>query len=113
MPVITRPTGGGRRLEIRSHRRFEPLSPGSCGPGARRRRSAANRDELHDILDRGRRAGEPEVQVFAADALARLASKRGEHAKAHELLRAADDSPWPRMWLTAATASTPTTSERA
>jgi hypothetical protein len=50
-----------------------------------------NADELHDILDQGRRAGEPEVQVYAADALARLAHDRGERAKAHELLRAADD----------------------
>ena len=53
--------------------------------------SGGNADELHDILDQGRRAGEPEVQVYATDALARLASERGERAKAHELLRAADD----------------------
>jgi len=52
--------------------------------------SGGNAEELHDILDRGRSVGDPEVQVYAADALARLASERGELAKAHELLRAAD-----------------------
>ena len=50
-----------------------------------------NADELHDILDRGRRVGDPEVQVYAADALARLASEHGEPTEAHDLSRAADD----------------------
>jgi predicted ATPase/DNA-binding SARP family transcriptional activator len=45
---------------------------------------------LHDILGQGRRAGDPEVHVYATDALARLASERGELTKADELLRAAD-----------------------
>jgi tetratricopeptide (TPR) repeat protein len=53
--------------------------------------SAANISELHDILDRGRRAGDPEVQIYAGDALARLASEHGERAKAQELLHGADD----------------------
>lgn len=46
---------------------------------------------LHEILDQGRRAGDPEVQVYATDALARLASLRGELTVARDLLRAADD----------------------
>jgi tetratricopeptide (TPR) repeat protein len=44
-----------------------------------------------EILDQARRAGDPEVQVYATDALARLASERGDLTKAEQLLRAADD----------------------
>jgi tetratricopeptide (TPR) repeat protein len=46
--------------------------------------------QLDDILDEGRRVGDPEVQVYATDALARLASQRGELTHARDLLRAAD-----------------------
>jgi len=52
--------------------------------------SGGNADELHDILDQGLRAGDPEVQVYATDALARLAHDRGTR-QAHELLQVADD----------------------
>ena len=46
--------------------------------------------QLDDILDEGRRVGDPEVQVYATDALARLASQRGELTHARDLLGAAD-----------------------
>ena len=47
--------------------------------------------QLLDILEEGRRVGDPEVQVHATDALARLADQRGELTLARDLLRAADE----------------------
>jgi hypothetical protein len=47
-------------------------------------------DLLGEILDESRRAGDPEVQVYATDALAFLARQRGEVRLARDLLRAAD-----------------------
>ena len=47
--------------------------------------------QLLDILEEGRRVGDPEVQVHATDALARLAGQRGELTLARDLLRAADE----------------------
>ena len=47
-------------------------------------------DLLGEILDESRRAGDPEVQVYATDALAFLARQRGEVTLARDLLRAAD-----------------------
>ncbi|MET0789563.1 MAG: BTAD domain-containing putative transcriptional regulator [Cellulomonas sp.] len=46
---------------------------------------------LRGVLDDAARAGDAEAQVYAADALARLAAARGDRVAARELLRSADE----------------------
>ena len=71
-------------------------SPDACWPRSTPRTDSGGGsqqlvDILGDILDEGRRVGDPEVQVHATDALARLAGQRGELTLARDLLRAADE----------------------